>query len=64
MTAHQTRVYDLTVRDVAARLGVHPESVKRWARAGKLDARKNMAGAWLFNRQDVDRVQTHVVVER
>lgn len=26
----------LTVKDVATRLGVHPETVKRWLRAGRL----------------------------
>jgi excisionase family DNA binding protein len=36
----------MTVRDVARRLGVHPETVRRWIRDGKLEAIQLPSGRW------------------
>lgn len=36
----------LTVREVADRLNVHPETVKRWLRSGRLKGTKLPAGRW------------------
>ena len=55
--------YDLTVDDAARRLGVHPETVKRWCRNGTIDAAKNVSGHWRLNKTDVDDVQVGVVIE-
>jgi predicted site-specific integrase-resolvase len=55
--------YRLPARDVAKRLGVHVETVKRWARDGKVEGRKNMAGAWVFAETDIDVLPVHVVTE-
>lgn len=39
----------VTVADAAARLNIHPESVRRLIRAGKLPARK-LANTWLIEK--------------
>jgi hypothetical protein len=43
---------------------VHVETVKRWARTGKVPARKNLAGVWLFDQWDLDHLPVHEVKER
>ena len=61
----EVKVYSLTVAAAAKRVGVSTETVKRWARAGRVDARKNTSGNWVFNTDDIDAMQDrHVVVER
>jgi excisionase family DNA binding protein len=58
------KVYDVTVAAAANRLSVSPETIKRWARAGRIDARKNTSGNWVFNLADVDAMRDrHVVIE-
>lgn len=57
-------VYDMTVREVARRLDVPPETVRRWARDEVVPARKNISGFWRFNRADIDGVQVAAVIER
>ncbi len=45
----------LKVRDVVRRFGVHANTVREWARTGKLPARKTPGGGqYRFRRQDVD----------
>ncbi len=45
----------LRVRDVAERFGVHPSTVREWARTGKLPSRKTPGGQqFRFRSRDVD----------
>lgn len=44
---------ELTTADVAARLGVHPRSVKRWASKGAL-AGVRIGGRWRFSQDGID----------
>jgi predicted site-specific integrase-resolvase len=57
------KVYDITARGAAARLGVCEATVKRMARAGKVQARKNVSGYWLFAAEDLDALPIHSFVE-
>lgn len=57
------RIYTVTARQTAKQLGVHVETVKRWARTGKVPARKNLAGNWLFDQHDLDHLPVHEVRE-
>jgi predicted site-specific integrase-resolvase len=58
------KVYDVSVRAAAERLDVSTETIKRWARAERIDARKNISGNWVFNLADVDAMRDrNVVVE-
>ena len=46
----------LTVEDVAAQLKVHPETVRRWLRAEKLDGIwLSDRGGWRISREAFDR---------
>ncbi len=44
----------VTVAEAARRLNIHPESVRRLIRAGKLPARK-FANTWLIDRTTLDQ---------
>jgi Predicted site-specific integrase-resolvase len=57
------RSYTVTARDAATMLQVHVETVKRWCRDGKIPARKNIAGVWLLNADDLAKLPVHEVVE-
>lgn len=57
------KTYDLTVHAAARRLGVHPETLRRWCREGRVPAKKNTSGYYRFNADDVDRIQVGTVVE-
>lgn len=58
------KIYGLSVRQAADRLDVSMETVKRWARAGRVDARKNTSGNWVFNDADIDAMRDrNIVVE-
>jgi predicted site-specific integrase-resolvase len=60
----KVKVYDLTVRDAAARAGVSTETVRRWARGKTIDCRRNDLGNWMFNGEDIDAHQyRHIVTE-
>lgn len=48
----------LTVRDAARRLNIHPESVRRLIRQGKLPARK-FANTWLIERAVLEQFAGH-----
>lgn len=55
MSADPTPGGLLRVRDVAERFGVHPNTVREWARAGKLPSRKTPGGQqFRFRSRDVD----------
>ena len=61
----RTRVrpaFNVTAREASKQLGVHVETVKRWARTGKVPARKSFpAGVWLFDQSDLDVLPVHEV---
>lgn len=56
------KVFDQSVRAAAARLDVSTETIKRWARGGRIDARKNTSGNWVFNVDDVESMRDRNVV--
>lgn len=58
-----TKTYDLSARDAAERLGVCPETMKRWARLNRVPARKNMSGYWMFAEADLAELPVNAVVE-
>lgn len=62
--ASATKQYSVTVAEAAVRLGVHAETVRRWARAGRVPARRNISGQWVFSLDDLDALPVHVVIER
>ena len=58
------KVFDLTVRQAAARAGVSTETVRRWARGRTIDCRRNEMGNWVFTADDIDAYKTrHIVTE-
>jgi predicted site-specific integrase-resolvase len=58
------KVYDVSVRAAAERLDVSTETIKRWARANRIDARKNTSGNWMFSLADVEAMRDrNIVVE-
>lgn len=57
------RRFEVTTEDAAAAVGVHPETVRRWARSRRLPGRKTIAGHWVFDRGDIDALAVRVVVE-
>jgi excisionase family DNA binding protein len=48
----------VTVADAAKRLNIHPESVRRLIRNGKLPARK-FANTWLIERATLEQFASH-----
>ena len=50
----QTAGYDLTTGEAAAYLSVHPDTLKRWVKAGKCEAFKTPGGSYRFRRADLD----------
>lgn len=44
----------LTAQEVAERLSVHPESVRRWTRQGDLAAIRLPSGRYRYRVEDVD----------
>lgn len=46
--------FDLSPADVAEKLGTHEDTIKRWAKAGKIRALKTPGGWWRFSQADVD----------
>lgn len=61
--ATSAKSYDLTAREGAQLLGVCEETIKRWARIGRVPARKNFSGYWRFSRDDLDGLPVHEVVD-
>jgi len=59
------KVFSVSVRQAADTLGVSMETVKRWARAGRVEARKNASGNWVFAPDDIDAMRDRdIVVEQ
>jgi excisionase family DNA binding protein len=48
--------------EVAALLGVNAKTVKRWIRAGKLDAIKTPGGHWRIPTESVERLKTRAIL--
>ena len=48
----------LTIREVARELRVHPRTVKRWIKAGNLQAVKLSAGIIRVDAEEVARLRT------
>jgi excisionase family DNA binding protein len=48
--------YPLSASDAGQYLGVHPETIKRWARAGTLASKKTPGGRYRFRTDDLDAV--------
>lgn len=46
--------YDLTTSEAAELIGVHAETLKRWAVAGKVAGLKTPGGRWRFRRTDLE----------
>jgi predicted site-specific integrase-resolvase len=57
-----TKVFDVPVDDAARRVGVHVETMKRYARMGKIPAVKTISGRWVFAGDDLDSLAVHAVV--
>lgn len=51
MEAHEP--YELSPEDVGRMVGVHPDTVKRWAKAGKIPGVKLPGGWWRFSTAEV-----------
>lgn len=58
-----SKQYAVTVTEAAERLGVHVETVRRWARSGRVPARRNISRQWMFSLDDLDELPVHVVIE-
>ena len=46
--------YTVSPQQAADRLGVHVDTVKRWAKAGKLPAFRTPGGWWRFSNDDLE----------
>jgi len=55
----------LTIKDAAAVLGVHPETLRRWDWAGKVvPARHPVNGYRLYRKADLERLITDIETRR
>lgn len=55
MVSHMTaEPYNLSPREAAALIGVHEDTLKRWATRGEVPAFRTPGGWWRFRRSDVD----------
>lgn len=48
----------LNPTEAAAHLGVHEQTIRRWAREGKLRGRLTPGGHWRFSEADLDACMT------
>lgn len=46
--------FDLSPTEAGAIVGAHPETMKRWAAAGKVPAFRTPGGWWRFRRADLE----------
>jgi excisionase family DNA binding protein len=51
---------DYTVRDLAALLGIHPETLRRLARAGRLPGAYKVGTRWRFAREAIEDLRGEV----
>jgi len=52
---------DLTVQDVAKLTGVHPATVRRLARAGRLPGAYKMGSRWRFAREAIEELRGQII---
>ena len=52
---------DLTAKDVAELMAVHPETVKRLARLGRLPGAYRVGGQWRFAREVIEQMRREVI---
>lgn len=57
----ERRRFDVTTEQAAETIGVHPETIRRWARNHRLPAHKSVSGFWLFNQDDLDALPVRAV---
>ena len=48
---------DLTIRDVAERLGKNKATIRRWAERGAFPGARKIGRPWLIPEEDVERVK-------
>jgi excisionase family DNA binding protein len=48
----------ITAREAATRLGVTPQTIRNYVRAGKLEGDKDAAGSWRVSAEAVERMST------
>lgn len=53
-TSPLTAGYDLSPTEAAEYVGVHPQTIKRWVRQGKVQAFRTPGGWYRFRREDLD----------
>lgn len=53
------RDYNVPAREAAAQLGIHEETLKRWCRLRRVDARKNFVGHWMLSQETINDVLSH-----
>jgi transposase-like protein len=58
MLVRDGRDYNVSARDAAAQLGIHEETLKRWCRQHRVDARKNFVGHWMLSQESIAEVLT------
>ena len=46
----------MTLAEAARVLGVSPRTLRRWARAGRIDGTRTPQGTWLLRRDAVERI--------
>ncbi len=51
----------LTTRQVAQRLGVHPQTLRRWEREGVIPAAPRRRGLRVYTRRDVELIEAAVM---
>lgn len=55
MASHlATEAFELSAKQAAEYLAVHPDTLKRWAKAGKVRCFKTPGGYFRFRRSDLD----------
>ena len=51
----------LSTRDAAARVGVHPQTLRRWEREGVVPPATRRRGQRVYTAEDVDRIKAAVM---
>lgn len=54
------REYNVSRREAAQRLGVHPETIRRWVKSGILHGERSMNGYLWFNPDDIESLRRRV----
>lgn len=52
---------DLTVQDVAELMGVHPATIRRLARAGRLPGAYRVGRQWRFAREAIEKLRGELI---